>query len=42
MTMYVNDVLTYTCRIYQLQKNPWSFNCYSGNVTLTDLKLFKY
>lgn len=42
MTMYVNDVLTYTCRIYQLLKNPWSFNCYNGTVTVTGLKVSKY
>lgn len=42
MTLYVNDVLTYTCRIYQLPKNPWSVNCYSGNISISDLRISKY
>ena len=42
MTMYVNDVLTYTCRIYQLPKNPWSLNCYVGSVSVTDIHVSKY
>ena len=42
MTMYVNEVLTYTCRIYQLPKNAWSFNCYDGSVVVSDLVVSKY
>ena len=42
LTMYVNDTLAYTCRIYSLLKNPWSVNAYSGSVTITDLKIAKY
>lgn len=42
LTMYVNDVLTYTCRIYGVAKNPWSINCYSGNVVVENLKVSKY
>ena len=42
LTMYVNDVLAYTCRIYGLAKNPWSVNCYDGTLSVTDLSFAKY
>ena len=33
-TVYVNDVLAYTNRIYGTQKNCWSINCYGGDITV--------
>lgn len=40
--MYVNDVLCYTNRIYGIQHNCWSINSYNGEITASDLKLYKY
>ena len=42
LVMYINDVLTYTQRIYGIQRNCWSVNCYEGNLTLSDLKITTY
>ena len=42
LTMYVNDSLAYTCRIYGMAKNPWSLNCLSGKLDITGLKMAKY
>lgn len=42
LTMYVNDSLAYTCRIYGMAKNPWSLNCLAGSLEITDLKIAKY
>ncbi|MCI6318395.1 MAG: DUF4975 domain-containing protein, partial [Rikenellaceae bacterium] len=42
LTMYVNDCLAYTCRIYGMAKNPWSLNCLAGSLEITDLKIAKY
>lgn len=41
ITLYINDVLCYTNRIYNIAKNPWSVNCYSGSVSVSDIKIFK-
>lgn len=41
-TVYVNDKLAYTNRIYGMQKNPWSINCYSGNIEVSDVKVNIY
>lgn len=42
LTMYVNDALAYTCRIYGLAKNPWSLNCLGGTLEITGLNVAKY
>lgn len=42
LTMYVNDTLAFTCRIYGMLKNPWSVNCLSGSLKITELKTAKY
>lgn len=42
VTLYINDVLAYTNRIYQQQRNPWSINCYGGSITVSDLKISTY
>ena len=40
--MYINDVLTYTQRIYGIQRNCWSVNCYEGAMTVQDIQLKQY
>lgn len=40
--MYINDVCSYTNRIYGIQKNCWSINSYGGNITISDLKVSQY
>lgn len=42
LTMYVNDVLAYTCRIYGMAKNPWSVNCLNGEINVSNIKFAKY
>ncbi len=39
--VYVNDCVSYTNRIYGTQKNPWSINCYGGNVTISNVKVWQ-
>lgn len=40
--VYINDNVAYTNRIYGTQKNPWSVNCYSGSIELSDIKVSCY
>lgn len=41
--MYINDVCSYTNRIYGIQKNCWSINSYNGaNVKISNLKISQY
>ena len=40
MVMYINDVCSYTNRIYGIQKNCWSINNYGGKITISDVKVF--
>ena len=42
LVMYINDVLTYTQRIYGIQRNCWSVNCYEGEMTVKDIQLKQY
>ena len=42
LVMYINDVLTYTQRIYGIQRNCWSVNCYEGAMTVQDIQLKQY
>jgi beta-fructofuranosidase len=42
MVMYVNDVCSYTNRIYGIQKNCWSVNNYGGSITVSDVKVNQY
>lgn len=39
VVMYINDVCTYTMRIYGVQKNCWSINNYGGNITVSDVRV---
>lgn len=41
--MYINDVCSYTNRIYGIQKNCWSINSYNGaNVKISNLQICQY
>ena len=42
LVMYINDVLCYTQRIYNLPRNGWSVNCYEGGLTVKDIQLKQY
>ena len=35
-------VVTYTNRIYGIQRNCWSVNCYEGEMTVKDIQLKQY
>ena len=40
--MYINDVCSYTNRIYGIQKNCWSINDYGGNIKVSNVKVSEY
>ena len=40
--MYINGTVTYTNRIYGIQRNCWSVNCYEGEMTVKDIQLKQY
>ena len=40
--MYINGAVTYTNRIYGIQRNCWSINCYEGEMTVKDIQLKQY
>ena len=40
--VYINDELAYTNRIYGVQKNCWSINCYDGDITVSNLSVMYY
>lgn len=42
VTMYINDVLAYTQRIYGIQNNGWSVNAYGGKATVKNVKVMEY
>lgn len=42
VTMYINDVCSYTQRIYGIPKNCWSINSYGGNITISNLTVSQY
>ncbi len=37
VTLYINDVLAYTNRVYGVSRNCWSINCYGGALQVSDL-----
>ncbi|MBR4264569.1 MAG: DUF4975 domain-containing protein, partial [Bacteroidales bacterium] len=39
MTLYINDVCAYTNRIYGIQKNCWSINCYTGSISISGVSV---
>lgn len=40
--MYINDICSYTNRIYGIEKNCWSINSYGGTINVSDLKVTNY
>lgn len=42
MVMYINDQLCYTNRIYGIQHNCWSVNCYGGEIEVSNMQLTQY
>ena len=42
MTMYINDNVCYTQRIYGIQKNCWSINNYGGSISVSDVEVSQY
>lgn len=41
-TVYINDNVAYTNRIYGIQKNCWSLDSYVGSITVSDIKVNYY
>lgn len=39
ITMYINDNVAYTTRIYGTAKNCWSINSYGGDITVSEISL---
>ena len=39
MVMYINDVCSYTQRIYGIPMNCWSINNYGGSITVSDVSV---
>ncbi len=40
--MYINDVCSYTNRIYGSAMNCWSINSYGGSISVSDVKVSSY
>ena len=40
--MYINGTVAYTNRIYGIQRNCWSVNCYDGAMTVKDIHVKQY
>ncbi len=40
--MYINDVCSYTNRIYGIARNCWSINNYGGSITVSDVQVSQY
>ncbi|MBP7767925.1 MAG: DUF4975 domain-containing protein [Prevotella sp.] len=40
--MFINDVCSYTNRIYGIARNCWSINNYGGTITISDIKINQY
>ncbi len=39
--IYINDEIAFTNRIYKMNQNPWAIFAHNGEVTFSDLKIFK-
>jgi beta-fructofuranosidase len=39
--IYINDEIAFTNRIYKMNRNPWAVFAANGEVTFSDLKIFK-
>lgn len=42
VTMYINNVRSYTQRVHGIQRNCWSVNSYGGTVAVSDVKVSQY
>ena len=42
LVMYINDVVAYTQRLYGIQRNGWSVNCYEGQMTVKEIQVMQY
>ena len=40
--VYVNDMASYTGRIYGIQKNCWSIDCYGGGIAVSNVEVRQY
>lgn len=41
-TVYINDNVAYTNRIYGIQKNCWSLDSYEGSIQVSNIKVSYY
>lgn len=41
-TCYINDQLSFTNRIYQIQKNPWAIRAIQGSLKVSNIKVYNY
>lgn len=41
VTMYINETVAYTTRVYGTARNCWSVNCYNGTIEVSNLKIAK-
>lgn len=41
-TVYINDTVVFTNRIYGIARNCWSLDCLEGNVTISNLSVTEY
>ena len=41
-TVYINENVAYTNRIYGIQKNCWSLDSYAGSIQVSDIKVSCY
>lgn len=41
MTMYINETVAYTTRVYGTARNCWSINSYGGTIEVSNLKISK-
>ncbi len=39
VSLYINNVLTYTNRIHNVAENCWSINCYSGTASVSNISV---
>lgn len=42
MTMYINETVAYTTRVYGTARNCWSINCYDGSIAVSDLRVTRH
>lgn len=40
--MYINGKVAFSCRIYDMENNPWQIFCESGQIEISDLQMTTY